>query len=218
MDKLYSSKKEKDYLVQWRCQKCGYEWLGKSPRVRIVRPYCCSCGSWNVRVKDWLIDREKWEKAKIYVLKRANYKCQGCGKKISDHFSIHHLNYNNYYNVNNLVCLCPRCHFLIHGRDPAYKSGQVSLVLGIISIVISIPMAVSGIIMYVIVNYIYSIILVIALAGLVIGVILIYRSLRLTKETRMVQYVVRTRKFQLKSKINSNNKEQNNVVGNSQQG
>lgn len=139
---------KKDDLVLWSCKLCSYEWKGKSPYTRITRPYCRRCSSWSVRAKDWLINKEKWNHIKQYVLKRANWKCQACGCRINKSFYIHHSSYDNYYDVKNLVCLCRRCHFIIHGRSKSYIIGKRLLTSGIILIssivILGIPVIIDG--------------------------------------------------------------------------
>ena len=72
----FGSKEDKENLVLWTCRSCGYDWRGKSPRVRASRPHCSRCGSRNVGVKDWLIDKEKWERARLDALERVNWQCE----------------------------------------------------------------------------------------------------------------------------------------------
>ena len=126
----------KNKHVLWKCQICGYEWKGKSPQVRTTRPYCSKCGSRNVKVKDWLIDKEKWEKARLHALRRAGWQCEACGKDINLSAPVHHLHYDDYYDSDSLVCLCPQCHYLTHGRTLSYKVGVILKIFGIAGIII----------------------------------------------------------------------------------
>ena len=121
-----------DDVVRWRCSTCGHKWKGKSPRTRARRPYCTKCGSRNVRVADWLIDTERWEGVRKDALDRANRRCEVCGRESSP--SIHHLSYDDYYDLDQLVCLCKRCHYLIHGRAPSYMCGLLTTILGMIAL------------------------------------------------------------------------------------
>lgn len=178
----------KDNVVLWICKSCGYAWRGKSPKVRATRPHCSRCGSQNVRVKDWLIDRERWEKARQNALVRADWKCQACGYKLGNSAPVHHLNYSDYYHPDNLVCLCPHCHFLIHKKSPSYIIGKISTFFGIISIILGIlsinEMRISQ-------SPISQATLVLAFIGLPLGTGLILLALRLTKETRKVRGAVK---------------------------
>lgn len=176
--------KMKDNIVLWTCKLCGYDWRGKSPKVRSMRPHCYQCGSWSVKVKDWLIDKEKWEKARLDALERSVWRCQACGQKLNLSAPVHHLDYDDYYHPDNLICLCPHCHFLIHGKSPSYIRGKISMIFGMILIILGVlginevkisqtPIAQTP--------------LVLAFIGVPLGIGLILLAFRLTKETRKVQ-------------------------------
>jgi len=124
----------RDNLVVWKCSSCGYEWKGKSPQERETRPYCPQCRSWNVKVKDWLIDKEKWEIVRKIAIERAGGKCEVCGNEVASP-RIHHVDYTDYYNPDKVVCLCPRCHAMFHGKIYSFGLSRFLLSLGIISII-----------------------------------------------------------------------------------
>jgi Zn finger protein HypA/HybF involved in hydrogenase expression len=124
----------KGKLVRWECITCGNEWKGKSPYIRKSRPICPECSSRNVRVKDWLIDKVKWEKARLNAFERAKWRCEACGKSLDISAPVHHLRYEDYYNSNDLVCLCPQCHYLTHG-DLYFEVGRVLRSIGLISVI-----------------------------------------------------------------------------------
>lgn len=68
--------------------------------------------------KDY-IRSAKWQEKCNQRLQIAEYKCEMCGRleKNSKGLQIHHISYKNLGNedVNNeLICLCGRCHILIH--------------------------------------------------------------------------------------------------------
>jgi len=104
--------------VLWGCNVCDYEWYGVSPYNREKRPYCPRCGSWSVKVRDWLIDKERWKKARLETLKRDHWQCRVCGQKLSVSAPIHHISYDDYYSLDNLISLCPKCHQMVHERGP----------------------------------------------------------------------------------------------------
>ncbi len=108
-------KNESQNYVKWKCCNCGYKWKGLSPHARSKRPTCSSCGSWNVRVDNWLIDKNKWEGIKKKVIERDDFRCQRCGIKVNlDEARIHHTSYYDYYNSNFLITLCIFCHHHKH--------------------------------------------------------------------------------------------------------
>lgn len=118
-------------IVLWECKTCGWRWKGKSPRFRTIRPYCTRCGSWSVKIKDWLIDKNKWEEVKEIVVKRAEGKCEACGNE-AKFPRIHHVEYNNYYDPEKMVCLCSRCHAVVHKKMRPYGISKALLSFGII--------------------------------------------------------------------------------------
>ncbi|MEW6162538.1 MAG: HNH endonuclease signature motif containing protein [Nitrospirota bacterium] len=178
----------KDNVVLWTCKLCGNNWRGKSPKFRATRPHCSRCGSWFVRVKDWLIDSERWKKARLDALERADWQCQACRQRLDTSAPVHHLDYSDYYNPDNLVCLCPHCHFLIHGKAPSYILGKVSMIFGIISIILGVlginEVRISQ-------TSISQATVVLAFIGLLFGLGLILLALWLTKETRKVRGMVK---------------------------
>lgn len=188
----FSSKEDKDNLVLWACKLCGYEWRGKSPRVRAGPPYCSQCGSRSIKVKDWLIDQERWKKTRIDAFERANWQCQACGRKVDHSGRVHHTNYDNYYDINNLVCLCSHCHFLIHGKNPSYIFGKIFLILGIISIILG-ALGINEI--RISQDPVRTATFVLALTGLPVGIALIILAFILTKETIKVRRAVGVRRF-----------------------
>ncbi len=166
-------------MVLWRCISCGHKWKGKSPQDRKSPPRCPKCRSpvlqWKkFRDKYWKWyrkeDRKKWEEIRQIVIKRANEKCEICRIKAKK-FHIHHLDYQDYFNPKNLICLCPRCHLIIHGRTLSYEIGKMLEFLGISSFILSI-------IEIKIHNLMFFFIF------LLIGLILVFFSYKLTKETR----------------------------------
>lgn len=181
--------------VLWICRACGNEWKGKSPRSRSVRPHCSKCGSWSVKVKDWLFDKELWEKTKLRVLNRGHWQCQSCKKELKKSAVIHHISYDeDYYRLENLISLCNHCHFLIHGKSRSYVNGAKAQIFGILAIFIGIIQifgAVSGIITS----------LILALVCLPTGIGLIIYSLKLTKATRKAKKAIRkaTRKLPVRT-------------------
>jgi hypothetical protein len=173
-----SSTEEKDNLVLWTCRSCGYDWRGKSPKVRATRPRCSRCGSWSVRVKDWLIDKERWKRARLDAFERANWQCEACGRDLNVSARVHHLSYDDYYHLDNLVCLCPHCHYLIEGKTPSYAFGVLSIIFGIIALFVGFLGGMNGV-------------LVLAFIGIPLGAGLLLLALRLTSETRKVRRAVR---------------------------
>jgi len=85
-------------------------------------------------VKDWLIDKEKWKKIRENTFERAKWQCEVCNKRLNSSAPVHHFSYDDYYNINNLVCLCERCHYLVHG-DRYFRIGMVLKNIGIIVVV-----------------------------------------------------------------------------------
>ncbi|MFX0202007.1 MAG: hypothetical protein ACFFCW_38335 [Candidatus Hodarchaeota archaeon] len=174
-------------VVLWKCQICGNEWKGKSPQVRTTRPYCSECGSSDVRVKDWLIDKEKWNKARLNAFKRAGWRCEACGGNIHLSAPVHHLDYDDYYDSDSVVCLCSRCHHLNHGKAFCYKVGRIFKGIGIVGIIIGgyyvNDLRVS--------SWSSHRTLVMAIMGLFIGVVLIFLSRILTKKTREARRAIK---------------------------
>ena len=125
----------KNKLVLWKCYSSGHEWKGKSPYERETRPYCSRCGSHNIKVKDWLVDKEKWESARKIAIERAGRRCEACGKELISP-RIHHLSYSDYYDPENLVCLCTGCHATLHGKTYPYGLAKFLLVIGILLLII----------------------------------------------------------------------------------
>lgn len=105
-----------------------------SLRFRGPIRYCPQCGGWGVRVMDWLPDKEdkeKWQKVRLKALKRDNWRCQSCGRSLVERSAhVHHLSYDNYFNLDNLISLCPRCHQLAEGKTTSYEVGKVLAPLG----------------------------------------------------------------------------------------
>lgn len=118
-------------MVIWQCRNCGYEWKGKAPQERESKPYCPHCSSWSVNVKDWLIDKERWEKAREVAIARAENRCEICSRRAKI-LHTHHIDYSDYYNPGSLICLCPHCHFLVHGKKKSYRLSKIPLAFGTI--------------------------------------------------------------------------------------
>jgi len=190
----------KDKVVLWKCQICGYEWKGKSPQVRTTRPSCPKCGSWYVQVKDWLIDKDKWKRVRANAFERAKWQCEACSKKLNSSAPVHHLDYEDYYNLNNLVCLCLQCHYLAHG-DRYFKVGRVLRIVGFIAVI-------GGTFMWwwILPNSKLQNILNIALISIVIGMGFIFLSHPLTQKTRKVR-------SKIKKVVKNRNKLEESISG-----
>jgi Zn finger protein HypA/HybF involved in hydrogenase expression len=182
----------KGKFVRWECITCGNEWKGKSPHVRNSRPICPECSSRNVRVKDWLIDKERWEKARLNAFERAKWRCEACSKNLDISAPVHHLDYEDYYNPDDLICLCPQCHYLTHG-DPYFKVGRVLRNVGLIA-------TVGGTFVWwwVLPNSKLQNIVNLAVLSIIIGIGFIFLSYMLTQKTRKlrrkIKKVVKNRK------------------------
>ena len=63
-------------------------------------------------------DLKKQSRLKLY--ERAGGKCEHCGRELDYHdMQLHHVvpaSMNGTNNPNNLMCLCPECHHLIHAN------------------------------------------------------------------------------------------------------
>ena len=68
--------------------------------------------------KDYM-KSDTWQDKCKQRIEIAGHKCEMCGrlKKNSKGLQIHHISYKNLGNedvANDLICLCGRCHILIH--------------------------------------------------------------------------------------------------------
>jgi hypothetical protein len=112
------------HYLKWKCRSCGYRWDGLSPSDRSRRPVCPKCNSWSVSVERGYADREreKWKEIRKYVLKRDNYTCRQCGKKLHGGIAqIHHVSYNDYFDPDNMITLCQDCHKKKHVMQEGLK-------------------------------------------------------------------------------------------------
>jgi len=197
----------KNKIALWKCQICGNEWKGKSPQVRKTGPCCSVCGSRNVRVEDWLIDKEKWKEARLSAFERAGWQCEACGRAINLSAPVHHLDYSNYYDPDSLVCLCSRCHHLNHGKPFSYKFGRIFEAFGILGIIIGgyyVNRLRSS-------NAFSHDDLIAAIMGLSIGVSLVFLSRILTKKTREVRRAIK-KAVKNRTKIDGANAEKDETV------
>ncbi len=59
---------------------------------------------------------KQWQRKRYAVIRRADYKCESCGKEVGFKGNVHHKTYDNLFNepMRDLCLLCPQCHFNIH--------------------------------------------------------------------------------------------------------
>jgi len=201
----------KENLVIWECRVCGYKWKGKSPNIRETRPHCTQCGSWSVKVKDWLIDKERREKVRETAIKRAEGKCEACGNEIVSP-RIHHVDYNDYYNPDKVVCLCQKCYAVVHKKTSLYGLHKVPLSLGIIFIIFGFVISMMRIAQAPIglINVNHPFIPIVVGIALIISAIILGRNIRKTRKA--VRRVMRgRRKIQEYQESNGTNYEANEV-------
>lgn len=97
--------------------------------------YCKSCKKdirkdkrkYSVADENQSVYNSKWNKVKEEALKRAGYKCEVCETKgITPHVpaeEVHHIikvrdgDNSTHYNLDNLVCVCKKCHRKIEGKN-----------------------------------------------------------------------------------------------------
>ena len=75
----------------------------------------------------WYLGHEFWREKCEYVFKRANGKCEKCGKRPPT--EVHHLTYIRVFQElpSDLLAVCRQCHAEIHWRQPA-NDNQIQLV------------------------------------------------------------------------------------------
>jgi 5-methylcytosine-specific restriction endonuclease McrA len=129
--------------VKVKCSWCGKE-IEKTP-YRIANSknlFCCRkhCGLWKAqnlrgdKIYNWKggympYYGENWLSQRRLALKRDNYTCQKCGKTKDDlgkNPDVHHKksfrkfgleNYIQANDLNNLICLCGKCHSRMHNKS-----------------------------------------------------------------------------------------------------
>lgn len=67
---------------------------------------------------------KEYEKVRIQVLKRDKYKCKKCGSKTN--VQVHHIKKWADYptlrrEINNLICLCKKCHSHMWGQEEEWE-------------------------------------------------------------------------------------------------
>jgi 5-methylcytosine-specific restriction endonuclease McrA len=67
----------------------------------------------------WYLGSAFWRERREFILERANYTCEKCGKRRAT--EVHHLTYIRVFQElpADLVALCKPCHAEIHWRQPA---------------------------------------------------------------------------------------------------
>jgi 5-methylcytosine-specific restriction endonuclease McrA len=67
----------------------------------------------------WDLGSAFWRERREYILKRANFICEKCGKRPAT--EVHHLTYLRVFNElpTDLLALCRPCHSESHWRQPA---------------------------------------------------------------------------------------------------
>jgi 5-methylcytosine-specific restriction endonuclease McrA len=65
---------------------------------------------------------EQWDNLRRATLRRAGYKCEGCGCA-NRRLEVHHRHYRTLYHesLDDLQCLCAVCHRAAHGRQPSTR-------------------------------------------------------------------------------------------------
>ena len=116
-------------LIQKKCLNCGKIFF-KNPSTlnakKGIGKYCsrkCRDIHWKgINNPNYLTGGNdyrgsNWQSQKRKARKRDNYTCQNCGyvsKTINVHHIIPYRYFNNNYlkanNIDNLICLCPKCH------------------------------------------------------------------------------------------------------------
>jgi len=72
-----------------------------------------------------LYDTEEWYKTRNKVYLKAGYKCNRCG---ISHMGLnaHHFSYDkDFFDLNNLICLCDKCHYHIHPDKDGVKNKYI---------------------------------------------------------------------------------------------
>jgi predicted HNH restriction endonuclease len=65
---------------------------------------------------DKYLNSKHWKRTRYKAIKRADFKCSICGTR-KDILNVHHNNYNNvlyWEKSSDLICVCSRCHTVIH--------------------------------------------------------------------------------------------------------
>jgi hypothetical protein len=72
-----------------------------------------------VTAYSWYLGSAFWRERREYILQRANYTCEKCGKRSAT--EVHHLTYIRVFNElpSDLLAVCKQCHYEIHWRQPA---------------------------------------------------------------------------------------------------
>ena len=71
----------------------------------------------------------KWQKKRLQILERDNWRCQGCGNK-QDTLNVHHMWYTNgkepwEYDDECYVTLCDECHSSEHNSRKLYEDSLI---------------------------------------------------------------------------------------------
>jgi 5-methylcytosine-specific restriction endonuclease McrA len=82
---------------------------------------CCKEPIWESNVKSYYynyINSRRWKIRRLQAIKKANYKCESCGKKCK--LEVHHKTYDNLGNEpdEDLEALCRECHIKHHNPNP----------------------------------------------------------------------------------------------------
>jgi hypothetical protein len=101
--------------------------LSCSPDVSVREEYPMSQAFNRKAAYRWYLGHEFWREKCEYVFKRANGKCEKCGKRPPT--EVHHLTYIRVFQElpSDLLAVCRQCHAEINWRQPA-NDNQIQLV------------------------------------------------------------------------------------------
>lgn len=113
------------YEVPEECPYCGREVfeeaVKKGPHIALQ---CKNCGGWSYakqcKTKNW----------NELVKRRANYRCERCGKPVSGRGAHAHHKVPKWFmpqwefDPDNGMCLCTECHKQIHGKAGTVKETE----------------------------------------------------------------------------------------------
>lgn len=112
------------------CYRCG-----EKINADIKGNYCEKCKSeirkdkkkYSISDETQKVYNSTWDKVRKEALKRANYRCEICEVKgvtpIVEAEEVHHIikvrdgNNSTHYDLDNLVCVCKKCHKKIEGKN-----------------------------------------------------------------------------------------------------
>ena len=141
---LYCSKKCKIKWIEWECETCGKVTRKMSKDVpsphqkRFCSPECANIGMEGKRNPSWRGGYDGyygpgWKRMRKLARKRDNYCCVDCGISENDlgkQLDVHHIkrfgdfdNTDDANELDNLVCVCHKCHMKREWYDWKLKEG-----------------------------------------------------------------------------------------------